>query len=76
MLSSPRCTAHLGNGVLLNQATLLAFSTGWRMQKRLPSTTVSLPRTPTASVPLLTASRAYSTWNLSVKRSSEHVSCV
>ena len=30
----------------------------------IPSTTMSLPRTPTASVPFLTASSAYSTWNL------------
>ena len=33
-----------------------------------PSTTRSLPRTPTASVPRRTASRAYSTWNLCSRR--------
>ena len=30
----------------------------------LPKTTVSSPTTPTAREPFLTASRAYSTWNL------------
>ena len=36
-----------------------------RGAKHPPRTIASLPRTPTASVPFLTASSAYSTWNLS-----------
>jgi hypothetical protein len=45
------------------RTTPLHFTRTWE-GINLPSTTASFPRTPTARVPLRTASNAYSTWNL------------
>ena len=51
-------------GVSISRLGDETFRQQTQSEPALPSTMMSVPRTPTASVPFLTASCAYSTWNL------------